>query len=139
MTHVDDLYEPGDDREPGEPEHQPPLSLEQIQGALSVVNDRTDTGDPYEAITLLLDVAVPQMLAELREARQRIAAFEALPTREEWTVTGGPNFPVEPGEPTIAPGEQAVVEYARRHETAQLWRRMLSVHPWEPISDKAPF
>lgn len=136
MTHVDDLYEPGDDREP-EPDERDkqPLDLEDLQK----LYDLAAESGGLPAWGQIVYLRVPDLIAELREARQRIAGWEALPTREEWTVTGGPNFPAEPGEPTIAPGEQAVVEYARRHETAQLWRRMLSVHPWEPIADKAPF
>ncbi|TMS00122.1 hypothetical protein [Nonomuraea basaltis] len=135
MTHVDDYDEPGDDREPGEPEQEPPISTEELAALLRRVQS---VGRSSMWAGVLFD-RMPELVDELIAARQRIAEWEALPTREEWTVTGGPNFPVEPGEPTIAPGEQAVVEYARRHETAQLWRRMLSVHPWEPLDEASPF
>jgi hypothetical protein len=67
----------------------------------------------------------------------RIAEWEALPTHEEWSVTGGPDFPANPGVP-VFPAERAL-GYARRHEAAQVWRRTLTVHPWEPIANEPPF
>jgi hypothetical protein len=148
MTHVDDLYEPGDDREPDEPEQEPIFSLDQIEGALAAYRrgqDPREGLDPHErshadqAESFLLDTAVPQMLAELRGARQRIAEFEALPTREEWVVTPGRDS--APGDGvTISCDVQADhAKWLARSKDAQMWRRMLSVHPWEPIANEAPF
>ena len=118
MTHVDDLYEPGDDREP-EPD------------------DRDDDG-PYELDDLprMLDT----LIAELREARQRIAEFEALPIREDWTVTPRRDIApaqLDPLKPMFDSGDLTAESAARNGW--QLWRQRSSVHPWEPISSKSPF
>ena len=154
MTHVDDLYEPGDDREPepDEPEQEPIFSLDQIEGALAAYlrgQDPREGLDPHErsdadqAESFLLDTAVPQMLAELRAARERIAEFEALPTREEWAVTDNDSTPprAEIGGYYFTP--EGAMRLAAEHGV-QAWRRVVTtgpvvVHPWEPIADKSPF
>ncbi|HEY9370984.1 hypothetical protein [Streptomyces sp.] len=139
MTDVNGLYEVND-REPDEPEQEPVYRLDQIAGALAAYQrgrdprenlDDFERSDADQAESFLLDVAVPQMLAQLRE-------WEALPTREEWAVTGGPNFPDVPGGPSIWP-DAGVIAYVKRHAAARLWRRMLSVHAYEPISPDGPF
>lgn len=155
MTHVDDLHEPGDDREPTEPTEpdefdEPPVDLEEVEqrlerlkflaqpfGMVATRAELNGTEDLHD-LAALIGQEVHGLIAEVREARRRIAEWEALEKREEWTVTGGFDFPAEPRGPSIAPPE-AALGYARRHEDAQAWRRTLTVHPWEPISPKAPF
>lgn len=148
MADIDDLYEPGDDREPAEPEQEPIFSLDQIEGALAAYRrgqDPREGLDPHErsdadqAESFLLDTAVPQMLAELRAARERIAEFEALPTREEWTVTESASRPPMSTDRSVWGGTaEMVADYAAKHG-AQMWRRMVSEHPAEPIDLDAPF
>lgn len=139
MTDINDLYESADERdwtldelaerEPDEPGQEPPLDLDEIEAML-----RQTTGALSPAGHNLLDVA-PLLVAELREARQRIAALEALPTRERWAATAGPDVP--PGPAAFEFGTPRVAE--REIDGKQLWRRMLSVHPWEPIDEHGPF
>jgi hypothetical protein len=151
MTDIDDLYEPGDDREPVEPDEyeQQPVDLEEVEqrlerlkflappfGMVATRAQLNGTEDLHD-LAALIGQEVHGLIAELREARQRIAGWEALETREEWSVTGGPDFPATPGVP-VAPAEGAL-GYARRYEAAQAWRRRLTVHPWEPIANEPPF
>ncbi|WP_433520072.1 hypothetical protein ACQP2T_63770 (plasmid) [Nonomuraea sp. CA-143628] len=160
MTHADDLYEPGDDRdwtldelaerEPGEPDQEPPLNLDQIEGALAAYRrgqdpreglDPVEASDADQAESFLLDEAVPQLLARLREALQRIAEWEALPTREEWTVTDDSSTPPTSNHfPYTANAAMAIAARDGR----QAWRRTVMthpavLHPWEPIANEAPF
>lgn len=134
MTHVDDLYEPGDDREPGEPDVEPSLDLDAVEESIRVYYGGSDDDSGKAAEELLM--VVSRMAAELREARERIAEWEALEKREEWAVTGGPDFPPAPG--AFAYG---AYEAANRYgnDSKQMWRRRLTVHPWEPIVDESPF
>ncbi|MFG1683574.1 hypothetical protein ACGFNP_25620 [Nonomuraea sp. NPDC049269] len=85
MTHVDDLYEQGDDREPAEPAQEPPLDLDAIEDSIRTYYAGSDDDSAKAAEDLA--TVMSSLVAELREARQRIAEFEALPTRENWTVT----------------------------------------------------
>ncbi|MFI7114021.1 hypothetical protein ACIBK9_47425 [Nonomuraea sp. NPDC050227] len=135
MTHVDDLYEPGDDREP-EPDEQavPPLDLDNLEKLYDLANE---PGGPL-AWRQVVYMEVPALIAELREARRRIAEFEALPTREEWAGTVSRNEPPEPGK-TVFYRDVETAEKDTATNAAQLWRRMLSAHPWEPIDSKPPF
>ena len=136
MTDVNDLYEVND-REPEETEAEPrePLDLEDLETSwFAMASERKVLGEHGMAV---LD-AFPRLLEELVESRERIAAFEALPTREEWVVTGGPNFPAEPGGPPVWP-DAGVIAYVNRHATAQLWRRLLTVRPYEPVDERGPF
>lgn len=138
MTHVDDLYEPGDDREPCEPDPEPPLSLEEIEAAHALTFDKSSPEDPYPAIELLLERAVPQMLAELRAARERITEWEALEKREEWAVTARRDVAPSKSMPLIRRTAESA-EQAVKVSGGVLWRRRLTVHPWEPIANEPPF
>jgi hypothetical protein len=135
MSHVEDLHEPND-REPGEPKQEARIDLDAVEESIRVYYSGSDD-ESSKAAEGLLTVAAP-LVTELREARERIAAFEALPTREEWVVTGGPDFPAEPGGPPVWP-DAGVVAYVKRHATAQLWRRLLTVRPYEPVDERGPF
>jgi hypothetical protein len=137
VTHVDDLYEPGDDREPEPCDWYPapePLDLDGLQKLYALAEE--PGGLP--AWGRIVYLRVPELIAELREARQRIAEWEALPTREEWAVTLGKVQP-DPADP-IQDGDfaEAALDLARKHK-GQAWRRTLTVHLWEPISLDAPF
>lgn len=151
MTHVDDLYE-GDDREPEEDERWAPgvvpVNLDEIEQRIerlgflappvglvatkAELNGTEDLADLRE----LIGHDVPGLIADLRAARQRIAEWEALEKREEWAVTFGDEKPDAESAITNASAEMAA-EYVR--QGGQLWRRALTVHPWEPIDEKAPF
>ena len=135
MSHVEDLYEPND-RKPDEPKQEARIDLDAVEESIRVYYSGSDD-ESSKAAEDLLTVAAP-LVTELREARERIAAFEALPTREEWVVTGGPDFPTEPGGPPVWP-DAGVIAYVARHATAQLWRRLLTVRPYEPVDERGPF
>lgn len=146
MTYVDDLYEPAD-RGPGEPDPEPTYTLDQIQGALTAYLrgqdprgnlDAFERSDADQAESFLLDTAVPLMLAELREARRRIAEWEALEKREEWAVTARRD--VEPSKtmPLICETQQSL-DNALKVSGGVAWVRRLTVHPWEPVDSEAPF
>lgn len=136
MTHVDDLYEPGDDREPAEPEQEPPLDLEAIKDSIRVYYAGSDD-DSLKAAEDLLMVS-SRLVAELREARQRIAEWEALPGREEFATTDQQTSTIPPNKHhpyRVTAGEALKASEKGR----QGWVRRLTVHPWEPIDDKGPF
>lgn len=133
---VVDVHLP-DDREPGEPEQEPPVNLDEVAALLRRAENAFSRYEQEKAERDLIEVAVPQMIDEIGDLRLRIAEWEALEKREKWSVTGGPDFPAEPGVP-VAPAESAL-GYARRHKDAQAWRRTLTVHPWEPIDTEPPF
>ena len=147
MTYIDDLHGPGDDgdwtldelaeREPGEPEQESPLDLDEVEGLHRAYLSDGGEGAVLSAAVRLAELA-PDLIAELREACQRIAAFEALPTREEWAGTVSRNEPPQPGK-TVFYRDVETAEKDTAKNAAQLWRRILSVHPWEPIDDEAPF
>jgi hypothetical protein len=134
MTYVHDLHE-ADDQRPGEPEQEPLIDLDEVETAYNLA-DVTRVMGPH---TQMAFSAVPVLVRELREARQRIAEWEALEKREEWVVT--PNRDSVPCDgTTISCADQAAhAEWLARTRGAQMWRRMLSVHPWEPIDSEAPF
>ncbi|MFB4265384.1 hypothetical protein [Nonomuraea sp. GTA35] len=151
MTHVDDLYE-ANDREPDEDERWAPgvvpVNLGEVEQRLTrlafLTEPATGGGNTipgakdFDDLRELIGYDVPGLIADLAAARERIAGFEALEKREEWTVTGGPNFPAKPSGPPISP-DKGVIAYVGSHAAAQLWRRMLSLHPWEPIDSEPPF
>lgn len=86
------------DREPPEPESEPPLSLEQIEAALAAYQRSLappsldepqwdSTGE--QAASLLLDEALPQLIAALRAARIELAEWRAIPVTVEYMLTEG--------------------------------------------------
>lgn len=139
MTHVDDLYEPGDDREPEPCEWYPapePVDLDD----LAKLYDLAMAEDGLAAWRGIVLLQVPGLIAELREARQRIAEWEALPTVEEWAVTDDAFTPPRDGERFAADAALAIAARDGR----QAWRqtriaRPVVVRPWEPIDSEAPF
>lgn len=135
MTDVDDLYEPADDREPEPCDWYPapePVDLDDLQK----LYDLAEADDALPSWRSAVYLRVPELIAELREARERIAEFEALPTRERWTVTSGLDVP-----PRSVVLEYADCEAAGRYGNGgkQVWRRRLTVHPWEPVDSSPPF
>lgn len=152
MTDVDDLHE-GDDREPEEDERWAPgvvpVNLDEIEqrierlgflappvGLVATKAEPSGTEDLAD-LRELIGHDVPGLIADLRAARERIAEFKALEKREEWAVTLGsalpPTGPIEDGD-----FSKAALDLARKHK-GQAWRRTLTVHPWEPVDDEAPF
>jgi hypothetical protein len=137
MTDIDDLYEPGDDREPGEPDVEPQLDLDAVEESIRVYYGGSDDDSGKAAEELLM--VVSRLAAELREARERIAEWEALPTREEWTVTGGRESSPDPANHLLWGGAaEKAADYAAKYGV-QMWRRVVSVRPAEPIDLDAPF
>ena len=136
MTDVSDLYEPGDDREPDEPEQEPPLDLDAVEESIRIYYSGSDDDSGKAAEELVTVVA--GLATELREARQRIAEFEALPTREEWAVTGRRDIAPSKSMPLLCESADSAAK-AVKVSGGVLWVRRLTVHPWEPISPEAPF
>ena len=112
MTYVDDLYEPGDDREPDELE--------------------TEFLDPEQLIEAIDD---PQARATVEALLADVRYLRGLETREEWAWSDEPTAEPAPGAFKFRSAKSALVNATGR----QVWRRTLTVHPWEPISLKAPF
>jgi hypothetical protein len=154
VTHVDDLYEPGDDREPVEPDEyeQQPVDLEEVEqrlerlkflappfGMAATRAELNGTEDLHD-LAALIGQEAHGLIAELREARERIAKWEALPTREEWAATRDRDASPRFAEGDVWYGDSAddAATVAKRHGM-HMWRQRLSVHPWEPISSRAPF
>jgi hypothetical protein len=133
VTDINDLYEPGDDREPGEPDVEPPLDLDAVEESIRVYYGGSDDDSGKAAEELLM--VVSRLAAELREARERIAGFEALPIREEWSWSEDPTAEPTPGAYKFMSAKSAFAFAAGR----QVWHRTLTVRPWQPISPDAPF
>ncbi|MFG3439907.1 hypothetical protein ACGF0J_21890 [Nonomuraea sp. NPDC047897] len=130
------------EREP-EPLEQEPLSLEEIEAALDACYAGGASAEGEEAADLLIREAVPQMLAELRAVRERLARYEQVPTQEEWTVTADAAMP--PGAYDARYTADAAMKAADRYGK-QAWRRVVThgpvvVQPWEPnpFSAERPF
>jgi hypothetical protein len=153
MTHVDDLYEPGDDREPTEPDEfdDQPVDLDEVEqrlerlkflappfGMVATRAELNGTEDLHD-LAALIGREAHGLIAEVREARRRIAEWEALEKREEWAVTPGRDSAPGDGVTVSCDVQADHARWLARGHGAQMWRRMLSVHPWEPIDDKGPF
>jgi hypothetical protein len=125
MTYVDDLHEPGDDREPEPDEFDEsfPLDLEALPEAV---------GDDPQTIGM-----VEALISEVRALRSRVADFEALECREDWAVTDDKSEVPPPVFYRYRSADRAMAD-ARRYGR-QAWRRPLTVHAWEPIDSEAPF
>lgn len=157
MTDVDDLWEPGDDREPEPCEWYPapePIDLEEVEQRLErlkflaapfgIVATRAELNGTQDLADLaaLIGQEVHGLIAEVREGRRRNAEWEALPTREEWAVTENETIP--PRAETVGPFTAEGAARAAAKHGVQAWRRIVTtqpvvVRPWEPISDEAPF
>lgn len=134
--------------EPGEPAQEPAYSLDQIERALAAyrhgrdphtVLDPVERADADQAADFLLD-AMPQLLADLAAAHERLARWEEAPTREDWTVTADAATPPRSSDPLYT----ASAALSRASRAGQAWRRIVThnpviVRPWEPISTKPPF
>lgn len=139
----------GLDREPEPPEDgEPPLSLDVIEQLLDVTRtdnpfplalrqalgyepNRPDT--PAEALDLLLQVAVPQLLTMARY-------LEGLPDRREYAVTFRPygrNIPA-PGNHVMCSTAELAFDVAGR-EAGTVWVRDVAEHPWVELVEHAPF
>lgn len=131
MSHIDDLFEPGDDREPDAPEeHEEPLDLDEISATYTACWEESCIlgANGMKALN-----AVPDLIRELREARQQLAYWRALPLREEYAVTDGA-APTEDGR--RYPREAA--ESAAEVLGSTAWMRSMTVHPWVEL-DAPPF
>lgn len=140
MTDIDDLYEPGDrEPEPVDWYTPGPLDLDAIDEACCVYANSGDEKAKEKAASFLLG-SVQALVAEGRVSRQRIAEFEALPTREEWTVTLRRDITPAQHDPLMRSFDSGdlTAETAAKNGW-QLWRQRSSVHPWEPIDLDAPF
>lgn len=149
MTHMDDLHE-ANDREPVPDERDgQPVNLDQVAAALAAYRQgiatvcleephQESTGD--QAASFLLDEALPPLIAELRDARERLARWEALPTTDEWAVTDDRSTPPRDGLRFTADAALAIAARDGR----QAWRqtrisRPAVIRPWEPIDADSPF
>jgi hypothetical protein len=115
MAHVDDLYEPGDDREPDEPEREF-LGLEELIEAID---------DPQALAT------VEALVADVRYLR-------GLETREEWAVTARSDVVPSKWSPLLFKSAESAGR-AVQVSGGVVWRRTLTVHSWEPIANEPPF
>lgn len=135
---LDELAERG----PGEPEPEPPLTVEEIEAALDTYFS-DDASAEAEAAVFLAGRAVPQLLADLRAAREKLARYEEAPTHEEWTVTA--NAATPPDRDAWFYTANAALKIAAR-DGKQAWRRVVThkpvvIQPWQPnpFSTEPPF
>lgn len=134
--------------EPGEPEPEPAPTMEQLKAALATYqrgrnpfedHDPAERSNADQAADFLLD-AMPQLLADLAAAHERLARYEEAPTREDWTVTADAATPPRSSDPLYT----ASAALSRASRAGQAWRRVVThspviVRPWEPISTEPPF
>lgn len=136
MTDINDFGEPlGYDGDPDPEDYQPaPVDLDALDEAACIALNSGDEAAKSKAAALVLQEA-HRLIAECRAARERIAEWEALETHEMWAVTVNVDMPPGP-----SACEYATPELAESLGIGeQMWRRALSVHPWEPVADTAPF
>lgn len=154
MTDINDLWEPGDDREPEPCEWYPapePIDLEEVEqrlerlkflaapfGMVATRAELNGTADLHD-LAALIGQEVHGLIAEVREGRRRIAEWEALPTRERWTVTASSGEKPAPFAYWWDSEADAKTALLCRDDGGQLWREVETVHPWEPISTEPPF
>lgn len=150
MTDINDYSSPGDDREPVEPDEydEQPVDLDEVEQRLErlkflaqpfgMVATRVELNgaEDLHDLAALVGQDVYGLIAEVREARRRIAEFEALPYREEFATTAQEQVPPNKHHPyRVTAGEALKAEQKGR----QGWARRLTIHPWELLSPKAPF
>jgi hypothetical protein len=123
-------------------EPEPPLSVEEIEAALDTYFS-DDASAEAEAAVFLAGRAVPQLLADLRAAREKLARYEEVPTHEEWTVTA--NAATPPDRDAWFYTANAALKIAAR-DGKQAWRRVVThkpvvIQPWQPnpFSTEPPF
>ncbi|MEV1245128.1 hypothetical protein [Nonomuraea sp. NPDC049750] len=124
------------DREPTEPDPEPPLTLEEIAAAYDAYVAGGAGAEGKAAAALLLEEAVPQMMAKLGGYHEAEEVWAELPTRTEWTVTASADEP--PGTEAlwqISP-EDAEQVHGR---PGQLWCRTLTIGAPVAISSESPF
>ena len=139
MTHVDDLYE-AKGREPEPCDWFPapvPVDLEEVETAFDAHLTGGASTEGKEAASVVLE-AVPSMLVELRAARERIAEWEALEKREEWSVTGLGEPAPDPASGAWGGTAELAADYVAKHRV-QAWRRTVHMRPGEPIDTERPF
>lgn len=134
MTDVNDLYEVND-REPGEPEQRFALDLDAVEESIRAYYAGSDD-ESSKAAEDLVTVAAP-LVTELREARERIAEFEALEQRIE--IMSASDHPDKAG--LVIPYQSYVkaAEHADKTPGFRVFQRFHSLHPWQEIDPKAPF
>lgn len=132
MTDVSDWNRLDDDREPDAPEeYEEPLDLDELVATLA--DAKNDLGELGPATAEVL-AAVPDLIDELRKAREQLAYWRALPLREEYAVTDG-FAPTEDGR--RYPREAA--ESAAEVLGSTAWVRSVTVHPWQDLAAGPPF
>lgn len=110
-----------------------PLDLDEIEDLYRRVHASMTTD---EAATIALVGRVPHLLADLRAARERLAEWESLPTRQEYTVSL--NLP-SVGDPALPESSREQLASLADDTRRDLWARTLHVGPWERLDAEAPF
>ncbi|WP_157253122.1 hypothetical protein [Nonomuraea typhae] len=142
MIDIDDLYGPGDDREP-EPDDQgdPPLDLEEVRGLivrLAVISGTDDDLAEKQAESRLLDEVLPQALAEIEELRKQLAEWEALEKRIEIVAAPGE----DPDKTAEVVSFQSVVKASEHADERPGWNVFTRIHtlqPWQQLDEEKPF
>ncbi|WP_326829719.1 hypothetical protein OIE13_06155 [Streptosporangium sp. NBC_01810] len=131
MTHIDDLYEPYDDREPEPPEeHEQPLDLDEL--AATLADARNDPGELGQATAEVL-AAVPHLLARLRAAEAELEDWRNRTHRYEYGTTLGP-LPGTSGEP-FWPVSRDQAELAWQQTGLTPWVRTISTSDWAELTE----
>ncbi|NAS22450.1 hypothetical protein GT755_12235 [Herbidospora sp. NEAU-GS84] len=130
VTHIDDLGEPTTPYME-EPEPEPPLDLDEIETAYEEAMGKSMVIAPA---TLKALGAVPDLVAELREARSRIGALSLIESAQ-FTVTRSPEV-VPHADSDLADAD--TVEEAHDDGRA-VWVRTVSYSDWQLTSAEAPF
>lgn len=128
-----DLNDLRDDQEPEPPDEAESLTLEEIEELFA----RCTSDDTYSlrAEEQLFDVAIPQMLAELRTARAELERLYSA-KRCEYAITDG-STPDE--DARLMPEQQADFVLAHPETLKQAWVRTVCVGPWQALSAEPPF
>ncbi|MFI6883418.1 hypothetical protein [Streptosporangium canum] len=136
MTYVDDLHEPGDDREPDAPEEDEPLDLDELAAALA--DAKNDPGELGPATAEVL-AAVPDLIAELRQAREQLAYWRSLEMDQVYAVARGGNQRPDDCVALLYYDTAATAAMLGARGAATAYMRVRTLHPWAELTAEPPF
>lgn len=122
-----------DDREPEPPDDEPlPIDLGQIARHYHEALAEDMSGIPEHCREAL--AAMPDLIAEVEQLRERLAAVEAMPTEHRYVVVAaaspGPDDPL-----TEEVSAEAAIREATSWPGGRALRRTVHLGPWQDLVD----
>ena len=98
-------------------------------------DSETELLNPEELIEAIDD---PQARATVEALLADVRYLRGLETREEWAITARHDVEPSASMPLICKTPEAL-DSALKVSGGVAWARQVTVHPWQPVSDKSPF